>query len=113
MMPTVLEQSRNNVKATSKALHKTPKATNGWAMMFRKLREQLFQLAFSKTGHERCVLIERGLDQSALLLLKGEDALLHGATHGESIGGDDTLLADAVGAVDGLGFDGGVPPRIE
>jgi hypothetical protein len=53
MMLTVLEQSSNNVKATYKALHKTPKTTHGWATMSRKLREQLFQLALSKTGHER------------------------------------------------------------
>src|SRR5690606_7074684 len=42
-----------------------------------------------------------------------EDALFDGALDDEPIGGDGAGLADAVAAVDGLGFDGGVPPRVE
>jgi hypothetical protein len=48
----------------------------------------------------------------ALLLLQVPDLLLDRAGGDEAVGVDRAGLADAVGAVDGLGFDGGIPPRI-
>ncbi len=45
--------------------------------------------------------------------LQGEDFFFHGAGADEFVAGDDAVLADAVGAVGGLGFDGGIPPRVK
>ena len=43
----------------------------------------------------------------------GVDAFLDGASGDEFVDEDIALLADAVGAVGGLVFDGGVPPAVE
>ena len=46
-------------------------------------------------------------------VLQLQDFFFDGVAADEFVGGHDTGLADAVGAVGGLGFDGGVPPGIE
>jgi hypothetical protein len=48
-----------------------------------------------------------------LALLQREDALLDGVLRDEAVDDHRLVLADAVGAVGGLIFDGGVPPRVE
>ncbi|MDZ4403629.1 MAG: hypothetical protein U1A53_13225 [Prosthecobacter sp.] len=58
------------------------------------------------------MIIQGGFHELAFLGLELEDAFLDGATDGQAVGVDDLLLADAVRAVDGLGFDGGIPPRV-
>ena len=55
----------------------------------------------------------RGLRQCALALLQLEHALLHRVGGHEPLHEHRPVLADAVGAVGGLVFDGGVPPWIE
>ena len=44
--------------------------------------------------------------------LEVEDFFFDGAGGDEFVGVDGSRLTDAVGAVDGLGFDGGVPPGV-
>ena len=51
--------------------------------------------------------------RSRLRLLELEDLLLDGVPGDQAVGEDGAGLADAVGAVDGLGLDGGVPPGVE
>jgi hypothetical protein len=48
----------------------------------------------------------------AFALLEFPDFFLDGAWGDEAVGVDGAGLADAMGAVDGLGFDGGVPPGV-
>ena len=45
--------------------------------------------------------------------MEGEDFFFDGAGGDEFVARDDARLADAVGAVGGLGFGGGIPPRVE
>lgn len=52
-------------------------------------------------------------DEGAFLLLEKANFFLDAVFHDEAVGEDGLLLADAVGAVDGLGFDGGVPTRVK
>ena len=51
--------------------------------------------------------------QGLFLFLEQTDLLLDAVFDEEAIGNDFVGLADAVGAVNGLAFDGGVPPGIE
>ena len=53
------------------------------------------------------------MDDFALALLKLENLLLHRVARDELVAGDDARLPDAVRAVGGLIFDGGIPPRVE
>ena len=46
-------------------------------------------------------------------MLQVERPFLDGATGDELDRGDDVFLADAMGAVGRLRFDGGIPPRVE
>ncbi len=46
-------------------------------------------------------------------MLEAEDFFFDGVLGDDAAGVDGFVLADAVGAVDGLGFDGGVPPGVE
>ena len=77
------------------------------------LLQQGLQIAVRKSGQRERVVLHGGGHELALGGLKLQDALLHGAARDESAGGDDAGLADAVGAVDGLGFDGGIPPGFD
>jgi hypothetical protein len=51
--------------------------------------------------------------RAALALLEFEDAVLDGVLGDEAVDEHGAVLADAVGAVGGLIFDGGVPPGVE
>jgi hypothetical protein len=55
---------------------------------------------------------EQRLDESSLVFLQLDDAFLDGAAADEFVNEDRLVLADAVGAVGGLVFGGGVPPRV-
>ena len=55
---------------------------------------------------------EEGVGKLGLAGLEGLDALLDGAGTDEFVDEDRVFLADAVGAVGGLCFGGGVPPRV-
>jgi hypothetical protein len=52
-------------------------------------------------------------EERAFFVLQGEDFFFDGAAGDELVAGDDASLADTVGAVSGLRFGGGIPPRIE
>ena len=53
------------------------------------------------------------LGELAFARLQLEDFFFDGVAGDEAVGDDRLLAADAVGAVDGLRFDGGVPPGVE
>ncbi len=53
-----------------------------------------------------------GVGERLLFLLQGEDAVFDGVFGDEFVDEDGLFLADAVGAVGGLVFDGGVPPGV-
>src|SRR5881394_2951235 len=76
------------------------------------LTEQLLDFGPVQRGSE-LLLPQRALNNFALLLLEGQNLLFHGAARDELVAGDDTGLADAVGAISGLVFDGGIPPWVE
>ena len=52
-------------------------------------------------------------EEEAFLVLEGEDLFFDGAGGDELVARDDAFLADAMGAVGGLGFGGRIPPRVE
>ena len=56
---------------------------------------------------------EDGIDKFALLGVEFQDALLDGIGTDETTDGDVFVLPDAVGAVGGLVFRGGIPPRVK
>lgn len=58
-------------------------------------------------------LVQRALDQLSFLLLKGENAVLDGLGNKDAMHDDGFRLTDAVGAVNGLFFDVGVPEGVE
>ena len=57
--------------------------------------------------------VEHARDERTLGAVQREDLLLDGAARDEPVDRDRLVLADAVRAIGGLIFDGGVPPRIE
>ena len=64
--------------------------------------------------HEWCVFVaEGGIDESLFGLLEADDFFFDGACGDHFVDGGGLGLADAVGAVCGLGFDGWVPPGVE
>ena len=56
--------------------------------------------------------LDDGVGEGGFVALEGEDFLLHGVGGDEPVGDDGLGLADAMRAVDGLSFDGRIPPRI-
>src|SRR5438876_376995 len=58
------------------------------------------------------VFTEDVFGKGALLLLKLSNFFFDALLHEQTVGDHVARLADAMGAVDGLGFDGGIPPRI-
>jgi hypothetical protein len=83
----------------------------------------LFWFACSERGEEvgegllvefegRGFVGEEGFDEGGFVLLEFEDAVFDGAAADEFVDEDGFGLADAVGAVGGLVFGGGVPPGV-
>ena len=68
--------------------------------------------AFRRRSELGGFLGEQRLDEGGLVFLEVEDAVLDGAAADEFVDEDRLGLADAVGAVGGLVFGGGVPPRV-
>ena len=77
------------------------------------LGEEDGQVVGGKAGEEGVVFGDDGVGEVAFGLLELQDFFLDGIAGDEAVGEDVADLADAVGAVDGLGFDGGVPPGVE
>ena len=77
------------------------------------LRKQELEVFAGEVGDHAVVGVEDGVGEVALLLLEFEDLLLDGVAADQAVGEDVLGLADAVRAVDGLGLDGRVPPRVE
>jgi hypothetical protein len=73
--------------------------------------EDELQVVEAEVGGEALVAEHVG-DELGLLVLEDADLLFDGVAGEQAVGDDLVFLADAVGAVDGLVFDGGVPPRI-
>ena len=76
-------------------------------------RQQELQILAREVLDEAVVGVEDGVGEVALALLELEDLLLDGVAADQAVGEDVLGLADPVRAVDGLGFDGGVPPGVE
>ena len=57
-------------------------------------------------------LVDDGVGHGGFLFLQGADFFLDGVLGDEAVGDDRFDLADPVGAINGLGFGGGIPPRI-
>ena len=74
------------------------------------VEEEVEVLLLQKLGE--AALTEDVADHEVLLVLKGHDLLFDGAFGEHTIGHDGLRLADAVGTVDGLVLDGGIPPWI-
>ena len=58
------------------------------------------------------VLVEQGFDEPAFALLQGENFFLDGSDGDKLVNENGFGLADAVGAVGSLRFNGRIPPRI-
>src|SRR5207247_9868878 len=74
-------------------------------------REQVFQIVLGQAARET-FLAQHVADGLGLALLEFPDFFLDGSRGDESVGIDGAGLADAMRAIDGLGFDGRVPPGI-
>ena len=77
------------------------------------LGQQQFEVFATEFADEGVVGVDDGIGEFAFALLQLQYFFLDGVLGDEAIGEDLPGLADAVGAVDRLGFDGGVPPGIE
>ena len=58
-------------------------------------------------------MVKNGIGQFSFVLLHLQDFLFNRVFRNDFAGKDMACLADAVGAVDGLRFRGGIPPWIE
>jgi hypothetical protein len=77
------------------------------------LRQQQLQIFLAHAADEAVVGVDDGVGEVAFGFLELEDFFLDGVAGDEAVGEDLAGLADAVGAVDGLGFDSGIPPGVE
>ena len=59
------------------------------------------------------IVVDDICKEFAFLLDDVQDLFLNGVFEDNAVGEDGFVLADAVGAVDCLVFDGGIPPRVE
>src|SRR5680860_125748 len=75
--------------------------------------EQPSNVVFGERSREGAVCVHHVGEQRGLPLLELHDLLLDGADRDVAVDHDRVALADAVGAVDCLCFDGWVPPRVE
>src|SRR5215210_874443 len=75
--------------------------------------QQQLEILPAQLGDDALVGLDDGVGEGSLAGLELEDLFFDGVAGDEAVGEDGAGLADAVGAVDGLGFDGGVPPRVE
>ena len=73
--------------------------------------EDELEIVEAEVGGEAFIAEHVG-DELGFLVLKDTDLFLDGVAGEESIGDHLVFLADPVGSVDGLVFDGGVPPWI-
>src|ERR1039457_2762529 len=80
---------------------------------YRTLRQQEFEVFALQIANETVVFAQDGVGQIALGLLQLEHLFLHRVARNQAVGEDGARLADAVGAVHGLGFHRRVPPGIE
>src|SRR6185436_1832895 len=76
-------------------------------------RQQQLQILPAQAGHHALVGLHDGVGQGSFPGLELQDLLFYGVAGDQAVGEDGPRLADAVGAVDGLGFDRGIPPGIE
>src|SRR5688572_33376847 len=78
-----------------------------------KLSEHLNDVFFRELFHETFFRGNQFLGEFQLLLLKCKDFLLYCISCDELVSEYFSLLANAMCAVNGLGFNGGIPPRIQ
>src|SRR5262245_55540887 len=90
-----------------------PRPRVGFATLPRALilGEQILEVALREVAR-KAIFAQHVRDGLRLALLQVPDFFLHGAGSDEPIGIHGRGLADAMRAVDGLGLDGRVPPRI-
>src|SRR5687768_1369521 len=77
------------------------------------LRQQQLQVVPLQGAYEAVVGVDDRVGQVLLALLELEHLLLDRVLGDQAVGEHVLGLADAVGAVDRLGLDGRVPPRVE
>src|SRR4051812_9029102 len=75
--------------------------------------EQVVEIISRQSLCSAGVFTEHGSHEILLLLLELQDLFFDRAGGDEAVNRDDLLLADAVSAIGGLVFDGGVPPGVE
>src|SRR5689334_21350181 len=78
-----------------------------------RLRQQQLQILPPQLRDDAVVRGDDCVGEIALGLLELQDFFLDRIARDQAIGEDATRLTDAVGAVDRLRFDGGVPPGVE
>jgi hypothetical protein len=82
-------------------------------ILSRILGEEEFEVFALEVAEQAVVLTEDGVREFAFRVLEFEDLFFNRVAGDEAVGEDIAGLADAVGAVDGLSLNGGVPPGIE
>src|SRR5450755_2936826 len=82
-------------------------------MKSKGLGQQQFQILALEVADQAVIFADDGGGQIALGALQLQNFLFDSIARDQAIGEDLVHLADAVGAVDGLGFDGGIPPGVE
>lgn len=79
----------------------------------RSSLEQILNLFPCQIVTERFFPAQSSLNESALLLLKGENLLFNRSPRNQFVTGDDSRLANAMSSISRLIFDGRIPPRIK
>lgn len=82
-------------------------------MRFAGSGQQEVQIFGGQGAQDAGVGVHDGVGEASLGGLESEDLLLHRVLGHDAVGHDPPGLANAVGAVDGLGLDGRVPPGVE
>ena len=77
------------------------------------LRQQNCDCLAIQAGEKAVVLINNGFGQAAFGFLEFENLFFHRVFCDQTVRKNALRLTDAMGAVDGLGFDGRIPPWIE
>ncbi len=94
---------------------------SGHMLALFRLRHETRQSGAFEEGEEfragearTAVAVFKGrVGEGAFSFVKFENPFFDGVTRDQSMDDDGSLLADAMGAVGGLGFDGRIPPRVE
>src|SRR3981081_1601251 len=87
-------------------------AREHWMWRLLRVAEQEGQILTCERLRNRTIGLDNGPRKCGFPLGQRADLLLDRADRDHAIGRDRTRLPDAMGTIDRLAFDGGIPPRV-